>query len=696
MTGRSEALQLAFFWLALMAIYWSTMPPDITFEDTPLFAGACATLGLPHPPGYPAHVLFCAPFTQALHALGFPLARGAAFASAFDAASACAMLAWLLTRMFGSRPASYLAAGLLALSPPLWSQAVIPEVYALNLWIVIGTMAGVHFYASGGTRRWLVYLAAVTGLGLANHWPLYALTYPAFLIWLAPHWRRVLRDLATQKTIAWCLLAFGAGLSPYIHLLTVSPDSFKFAGDYEADDFLAYIRRDVYGLGGNVLGTNARIAVVANAAVSFVAAFQYAFALFFAAGIAFLVSKKNWLLLAAVLWGMLATTSLLALVRPYENTSGLSTWIFSVYPIQSYAFAAVPLALGFALALRRLRTSEGLSHVLVAGVLIAVAAYWWPKQDRSNENIALPYARLLLESVPDDGLLILQHNDFSFPFRYAAYFNGGRALPERVTENDYFDELRSDGTMTAGDEEKLLAENRTVAYTLKFLPETFGHRFHGLHSTVATDLKPDEVEVDISPEAREILADVFKLAEKGARNVFTKVFVESIVIFYVTEMLEAQRTGAKISLEDQVLLSTALLTPEGRYGQFFHHALNPNKDLGLKEVTALFRDIEPFLSGLRPERRSDVLHLYATALIFSGDLAGGYRVLEATLRDFPSDSNAKVIVDLLQIHDGRGDFESYRSLRRRFPGADVGTALAESDLRCAEHFGEPCAISLDD
>ena len=696
MISKTEAYQLGAFWLALMCAYWFTMPPDITFEDTPMFAGACATLGLAHPPGYPAHTLYCSPFTQALHALGFTYARGAAFASSFAAASACAMLAWLLTRMYGSRPASFLAAGLLALAPQYWSQAIIPEVYSLNAWMVVGTMIAAYFYTEGGSRRWLVLLAFMTGFGLANHWPLYGITYPAFLIWLAPHWRRVLRDLASQRFVTWCLLAVLAGLSPYIHLLAVSPDSFRFDKEYDLSGFISYVRRDIYGIGGNLLGFEAKVAAVAGAAISFIAAFQYVFGLVAVVGLALFIRMRKWSVLAGILWGMLSSTLLLAVFRSYESTAEISNWIFSVYPLQSYAFVAMPLALATAAGLRRLRVSDGLAHGLVLASLAGVATYWWPKQDRSDEDIALPFARLLLASVPEDGLVIEYGNDFSFPIKYAQYFNEGRPVPEIVAEHDYLAVRRNDGTMSADDEERMVNEARVVAFVLHLEPKTFGRKYHGFFSTVALDVPPGEVDLDIGPESRELLTKIIGLSERGVRNAFTSLFMEASIIGFVKEALNAQKFGADLDLEDHLLLSNALRMPEGQYALFFHIVLDPDRQVTFSEVQNLVRGINPYMDGLRPERKVDIMHLYSTALIQSGDLNGGRRILEQALNDFPSSGNARVIVDLLQVYDVEGDYVSYLKLRRRFPESNVGGALVETDANCAENLGYDCAIPLFD
>lgn len=692
MKGRAEALELAALWLALMCVYWFTSPPDITFEDTALFAGACATLGLPQPSGYPAHTLYCAPFTALFHAMGFPYGRGAAFASSFDAAGACVTLAWLLNRMFGSRPASFLAAGLLGLSPQLWAQAVIPEVYALNLWVTVVTMVAVRFYASCGSQRWLLLLAFATGQGLAVHWPLYVLVYPAFLIWLAPHWRRLMRDALRQRTILLLALAFLAGLSPYLHMVTVSPESFRFDAEYSPERMLAYVSREAYGLGGDQLGINARVASVATAAVSFVPAFQHVFGLVAAAGLALMAARRNWSLLLAMLWGTVLCVALLAAVRPYETVDALSAWVSSVYPIQSHAFAAVAVACAAAAALRRMKAGDAAAMSAAVTVLVAVAAAWWQRQDRSGEDVAMPHALMLLGSVPADGLLVTAGSDFDFPVRYARHFAAEGEAPELVPEPDYLSVVRDDGSLLESDERRLLAEGREVAFLPPWNPKSFGRRFRGMHSTVAPDLPPGAVEVDVDPAAREVIRSVLELQERGTRNAFTRTFIDGAVISFVQELQTARAAGAELAVEDELLLAEAMRTPVGRFADFMRRVGDPGSPPGLSDIERMARELAPAMPGLSPSYRADVLHVRAAALVLSGDLEGGRQMLELALSEFPSNDNAKVIVDLLQLRDAAGDYAEYRSLRRRFPGAGVGTALDGPDARCAEALGATCAL----
>ena len=182
--GRGFAAALALLGACLLGLYLATMPPQLTLEDASVFTATCATLGLAHPSGYPLHTLSCYPLLQLATAAGFNLFEGAALASALAAAAACVVLCIALRRLCGCPASALLAAGSLGLAPAFWAQAVIPEVYALNVLLLAVCVALAERATATGSPRYLVALAFAGGLGLANHWPLFVLAAPALAILL--------------------------------------------------------------------------------------------------------------------------------------------------------------------------------------------------------------------------------------------------------------------------------------------------------------------------------------------------------------------------------------------------------------------------------------------------------------------------------------------------------------------------------
>ena len=132
------ALVLAFL---LSAVYWLTLPPGVTFEDTGLFATVCYNAGIAHPPGYPLHTLLCIPFCppcrffyrsirhkqRRFYHRWPPLPPPFCFMKSPDGCG-------------GDEPWRFFLAAALGLGDRFWSQAIIPETYTLNALLVVATL----------------------------------------------------------------------------------------------------------------------------------------------------------------------------------------------------------------------------------------------------------------------------------------------------------------------------------------------------------------------------------------------------------------------------------------------------------------------------------------------------------------------------------------------------------------------------
>ena len=201
------------FWVTTLVsglVYFLTLAPTVTLEDSGELAVASDWLGVPHPPGYPIWTLVTWFFQWIFHWVtynGHPNpAWGVGLASAVSGALACGLLALLISRSGADLLASFrkgraegevetvdgrglpeeeggeawwerwmcIGAGvsgglLLAFSPVLWSQSVIVEVYSLNAFFQMWILLLIYMWMRRQDGR-LLYLAAfLFGLGLTNH-----------------------------------------------------------------------------------------------------------------------------------------------------------------------------------------------------------------------------------------------------------------------------------------------------------------------------------------------------------------------------------------------------------------------------------------------------------------------------------------------------------------------------------------------
>lgn len=133
--GPAAALAAA----AALVVYRLSLAPDLTWANAAIdgveLITASATLGVPHPPGYPTYVLLGKLFS--LLPVGSVPFRYNLF-SAVTTASAVGLVVLSIAALHPRiRPAAAVAAALLfGLAPLVWSQAVVAEIYGLNLLLI--------------------------------------------------------------------------------------------------------------------------------------------------------------------------------------------------------------------------------------------------------------------------------------------------------------------------------------------------------------------------------------------------------------------------------------------------------------------------------------------------------------------------------------------------------------------------------
>lgn len=187
-------------------MYWPTVAPDLTWfansGDGGELITAAVTLGIPHPPGYPTYVLL----GKLVSFLPLePIAYRFHLFSALCTAIAAGLVTATVQRLLvGSNPQPSLSLSVIpglifAFSPLVWDQAIVAEVYSLNLLAVAAFL-----WALLGERPSYI-CGLLWGLSLTTH-----LT-SLFLLPLA---------LAFMPPKTWGKLAVGAliGASPYLLL----------------------------------------------------------------------------------------------------------------------------------------------------------------------------------------------------------------------------------------------------------------------------------------------------------------------------------------------------------------------------------------------------------------------------------------------------------------------------------------------
>ena len=223
--------------------------------DSAEFVTVARNAGLAHPPGTPLYVLL-----SSLSML-FPVG-GAAFRTHLLNAvfgAACASLLFAIGRHLlrhllydrGGIPpvadpegralartrralpgtiALVLVALAAAISPAIWFQSVRAEVYALNSAICLGmVLLSLKWSEEPASKRYLMLLALLSGLGLANHHFLTGLTGAACLAYLLL-FPEVRRQLVSSRLV-WGVMFGFLGLLTYVYLPLRAPHGWLMWGD---------------------------------------------------------------------------------------------------------------------------------------------------------------------------------------------------------------------------------------------------------------------------------------------------------------------------------------------------------------------------------------------------------------------------------------------------------------------------------
>jgi tetratricopeptide (TPR) repeat protein len=200
----------AAFWTATaisFLVYFYTLAPSVTLEDSGELATAGCHLGVPHPPGYPIWALCANVFSWLFSWVTFrgqpTPAWSIALMSGVFAALAAGFSAMLVTRSAsdmlrdahegdvdfkeGESDLLCWAGGVggslaFAFSPVMWSQATIVEVYSLNAFFLMWIFLLSYRWMRRPSDKILWLTAFVFGLGMTNYQVLLLAALPLAVI----------------------------------------------------------------------------------------------------------------------------------------------------------------------------------------------------------------------------------------------------------------------------------------------------------------------------------------------------------------------------------------------------------------------------------------------------------------------------------------------------------------------------------
>lgn len=207
------------------ALYVRTAPPTVYNIDSAELATAAATLGIPHPPGYPLHVLIGHAFTYLPFGdVGFRVN----LMSAVFGALTLLLVYMIVMRLTSSRLSAIGAAWLLGFAYPFWSDAIVAEVYTLDTALVAGMVLFLLRWQSDRRTADLLCAFALLGLSFANR-TTNVLNVPAVLLFLAPDvWREPWRVLKCAPAVLP-----GIALYALLPIRSASDAAYRWGGGYD-------------------------------------------------------------------------------------------------------------------------------------------------------------------------------------------------------------------------------------------------------------------------------------------------------------------------------------------------------------------------------------------------------------------------------------------------------------------------------
>lgn len=422
-------------------VYLMTLAPTITWENRGIDSGELAVaayyLGVAHPTGYPLFVVLG--FLVSHLPVGTDPAYRLNLLSAIYAAGAAGIMSFLVHRiglslgMERGRPITFgaLFGGmLLAVAPLYWSQGIITEVYALHALLIALVIMGLMGVVTGATeserRGWARWFAFFMGLSLSNHMTALFLA-PGGLILLGyvqyRHPFIKLRDLALGSGL------FLLGLSPYL-LLPIRGRQLLIANWGAPSTWGAFIDtvtatayRPLFfqGFPWTVIGRLPALARMVTEELSW-PGFLLA-----TLGLLFIWEKARPLFFCLALFAIFQVAYALQYIAR-DSEVHLIPFLMILSLVAGLGLAFV---LGLVQGLHFPGGDAPISVVSFGGLLAlaligALMVMSWGKVNIKDDYSALEYAQEVLESVPDQAVILSNEDRYTFSLWYAQWGLGIR------------------------------------------------------------------------------------------------------------------------------------------------------------------------------------------------------------------------------------------------------------------------------
>lgn len=402
--------------LAAFAVYVRTACRTVYVGDSGELAAAVHTLGVAHPPGYPAYVLLGKLFSVLLP-WGRPVWRLNLFSATMTAVSVGFLQATLSALAWPWFIATS-AALAWAFSASLWSQSGIARVYALGAAIsAAATWCGASWYADPSAGYWPLWVAfGLVGLGIANH-PIAAAHVPALVAMIVLAEPATLAEAMLWLACAGALLP-GMLLYAWVPLRARHGARVNWGNIRTARDLWNFLRRKQYWPYRYVTNLREAWQVVAFYLRRVVDEFGFLGAAAVLVGLGLLGREHLPILAMALVLVVFNAAAMIAHARRED----IFHW--TRYMLTAWFALSLPLAAGWGWMVASVPADwqAALAFVLPASLLVTR----FSRHDLSRHGYAESYNRRILECLPEGATLIAQDDNVVFPLMYLKYVEGVR------------------------------------------------------------------------------------------------------------------------------------------------------------------------------------------------------------------------------------------------------------------------------
>ena len=416
--------------VSLLVVYLMTMAPGLTWANQGLDGGdlvtAAAVGGVAHPTGYPVY-LFLARLFQLLPvgSLAFRTNLLSAFATVFAAILIYVLMIQSLPPTTESKYAGLISAFAFGLSPLVWSQSVIAEVYSLHALfvIVILFLTSDHAISYYPQKRSDVLIGLAFGLGMGNHITT-ILLFPTLVFQIffhadsassTPKWSLDTRSIF--RRLFWA----GIGLLAYLSLplRALSQPKVSWGNPVTLDGFLWLVSGKLYQ--EQFFGLTVDLGVSRMRAAAGILIEQFGIVGLVIGLIGLLVFYKPSRLFINTIWTVFIFTFF---------AIGYSTIDSYMYLIPVFSCFAIWIGFGVSGLMdmfhQRFRKFESGISLVVILFLFLQAGNHWASVDASKDMRAEQFGKDVLLQAPDNAIIFAKGDKAIFTMWYFHYALQGR------------------------------------------------------------------------------------------------------------------------------------------------------------------------------------------------------------------------------------------------------------------------------